>query len=277
MKRDLLFASALAGATIFASQVSAQPAAPASQPPAASSTSLGEVIVTARRLIDVPVAVSAMNAEALQRYSTVSVTTLGQQIPNVNPNPGAANQGAFFMIRGIGAFAQGYGVEQMVTANFDGVPISKGRPMTALSMFDVDSVEVLRGPQALYFGKNSPAGLIIINTTDPGFAFGGYVKAGYNDLDKRRFIEGAVDLPLSDKLTTRLAARIDDSRGYIKNTAPASQPDPLRPGMTITRAWKYGPSDDNKLVRFTGTMGAGGTISSARLPPGQTAAQKVSG
>jgi iron complex outermembrane receptor protein len=194
-----------------------------------ASNSVAEVVVTARarteRLIDVPVAATVLTADTLKRYSMTQIADVAKSVPQLEVSVAGAGTGANVSIRGVGSSAIDAGVAQPVSIVIDGVGTSTGR-LIFLGLFDVEAVEALEGPQALFFGKNSPAGVLSLTTTSPGHEFGGYAKISYDVDDQERYFEGAVTLPITDSLSIRLAGRLNDSRGYLRNTAVV-QPDPL--------------------------------------------------
>lgn len=231
-----------------------QSAAPAPAASATGDTSSTDIVVTARRrderLVDVPVSVSALGSESITRYGTRQLSDLGLQIPQVALNKGGAGPGVNLQIRGVGSQANDAGVEQMVALNIDGVLVSRGRGIINAGMLDVQNVEVLKGPQALFFGKNSPGGVISVNSVMPGRDLTGFARVGYNELDHQRFIEGAVTVPITDTLSARFAGRTDDSRGYIRNLAQTT-PDPYHPGFNYTSAAKWADGSRSTLGRVT--------------------------
>jgi iron complex outermembrane receptor protein len=200
---------------VFAADAPTAPGAGASK-----ATDIEEVVVTARkkteRLLDVPVAANALSAKALAKYATTDLTSVGNQIPQVSIDHAASGAGAIITIRGIGSASVDAAIEQEVTVNIDGVPISRGRVIEQ-AFFDQASVDVLKGPQALYFGKNSPAGVISITSQDPGSSPSGYVRAGYEEGAENAFLEGAYGGPIADGLSARVAIRASDMfGGYVK-------------------------------------------------------------
>jgi outer membrane receptor protein involved in Fe transport len=158
--------------SVYAQAVAPPPASNPEAAAPAASQDLAEVVVTARRkserLIDVPVAVSSMSGEAVARYGATQIADLAQQVPQVNLNRGAAGAGGNLQVRGVGSMANDAGVEQMVSVNVDGVMVSRARGILGAGLLDISSVEVLKGPQALFFGKNSPGGVISLNSVTPG-------------------------------------------------------------------------------------------------------------
>lgn len=212
-------------ATPAAAQSPAAQAAPA-ETARADGTSMEDVVVTARRreerLIDVPVAASALNAEAIQRYNSTDLSTVARNIPGVTlSRAGGGGNGGSFSIRGVGNLASDYGNEQPVAINIDGVQITRGR-VAAIGLFDVARVEVLKGPQALFFGKNSPAGVVSLTSVTPGDKLEGYARASFEVATVQPQLEAAVSVPLSDTLSVRVAARWSKMyEGYISNDAGA--------------------------------------------------------
>ena len=81
-------------------------------------------------------------------------------------------------MRGVSSASLDAGVEQSVLLQFDGMATSRGRILND-ALFDIASVEVLKGPQTLFFGKNSPGGVVSVRSADPTRDLSGYVRAGY--------------------------------------------------------------------------------------------------
>ena len=217
--------AALLGGVAMALILGAHPvfAADAAAPTAASdnkAVNLEEVTVTARkkteRLLDVPVSGNAISAKSLAKYATTDLTAVGVQIPQVSIDHAASGAGAIITIRGIGSASVDAAIEQEVTVNIDGVPISRGR-VVEQAFFDESSVEVLKGPQALYFGKNSPAGVISITSQGPSQVPSGYLRAGFEEGAQNYFGEGAFGGPIGGGLSARAAFRYSDmTGGYVK-------------------------------------------------------------
>ena len=195
----------------------------------------GEIVVTARSqaesLMSVPVAVTALTAEDVQRYATSDLIKLAHVRPDVEIYSGGSRAGAAFVIRGIGTTADTAGVESSVSIALDGVQTHRPR-VVYQGMFDIAQVEIMKGPQALFFGKNSSAGVVSIKTMNPGTEVGGFVRGGYEFESHERYAEAAVDIPISETLRTRFAGRYSKMRGWIKNIAEA-QPDPQNPAIIL--------------------------------------------
>jgi outer membrane receptor protein involved in Fe transport len=223
-------------ATAAAAQESAAGAsAQGAQAQTTSGPALEEITVTARRqaesLMKVPVSVSTVSAEQLERKGVTDLKDIARLVPSVQLGESASGSGATFTIRGIGTPSLDPGLEQSVLIMLDGTPITRGRVILA-GMFDLAQVEVLKGPQALFFGKNSPAGVISLNSAGPTDTLSGYIRAGYEFNAREKYVEAAVAGPLAENLTGRLALRFSDMDGWLKNQAqPLPSPLPLAAGI----------------------------------------------
>ena len=228
----------------------------------ASSGGLEDIIVTARKrsesLIQAPVAVTAIGAVDLTRYNASDLTRIAQLAPQLLIARAPSGGGATFNIRGIGSSPLEPGLDQSVSVNVDGVQLSRGR-FISLGMFDLQQVEVLKGPQALFFGKNSPAGVVSLTTANPIDTFEAGVLAGYEFNANEKYVEGYVSGPLAEGLTARFAFRYSDMDGWVRNVAQPIAIDPLKPDpssptgfMSIPGAYsKRIPKGDNTVGRVT--------------------------
>jgi outer membrane receptor protein involved in Fe transport len=154
-------------------------------------------------LSDVPISVSAVNAETLQNTGANDIRQLNQVVPSllVSSTGNEANGSA--RIRGIGTVGDNPGLESSVAVFIDGVYRSRsGIGLNELG--EIDRVEVLRGPQGTLFGRNASAGLISVYSKKPEFNFGGFGEATYGNFDNIRVAAG-----LTGPITSSLAARID--------------------------------------------------------------------
>lgn len=225
----------------------------ADETPAASS--LEVIVVTARKREEssqsVPVAVSDVSAQQIRDNLTTDLAKLGELAPQVSMTSSGSGTGAIISIRGVASAPGDAGVDQSVALEFDGVPLSRGRIMAA-PLFDIASVQVLQGPQALFFGKNSPAGVISIRSADPTDSFEAYVIGDYEFEAHERSIESAVSGPLTDTLTGRLAFRASKMRGWLKNAAQP-HPDIFDPSITVPGAAQgdWGPDTEDVAARLT--------------------------
>src|SRR5580658_9827394 len=150
--------AALSGAHAQQSTTTTQPS---------SSGELEEVTVTARKrtesILNVPVDVQALPASQLQTFQVTQLTDLPTLVPGLNFGTSLLSIGTLVSIRGIGTASQDPGVDQSVALNIDGLSLGNGLAFQS-GMFDIGSVQVLKGPQELFFGKESPGGVISLTT-----------------------------------------------------------------------------------------------------------------
>jgi len=262
-------ASAMALATALAANAAlAQTAPPAgaagAQTPGTGvisegATTISEVTVTAAKrqdlLINVPVAASALGYKQLQQYAANDLGSIAAQLPGVElDETGGGTSGASFSIRGVGNLAIDYGNEQPVALVIDGIQLTRGHAID-IGAFDVDQVEVLEGPQALFFGKNSPAGVVSLNTVSPGRTFEGYARAGYEVATQTPFGEFAVSIPVTDTFAVRFALRYSNMQGgTVTNLAkPIADPFPGETGFMLPGASSGSERPQTKFIigRFT--------------------------
>lgn len=230
-KKNFVLLSASCALISFPMPVLAQ----AEQPEAAQENAQptgGDIIVTARkrteRLIDVPVAVTALSAADLDKNAASDFAKVAEMAPQVSISKVGSGTGAVFTIRGISSSPSDAGLDQSVSVNLDGLALARGRIVGA-SLFDLQQVEILKGPQALFFGKNSPAGVISLTSAQPTSKFSGYLRAGYEFVADQKIAEGAVSGPISDTLKARLAIRYSEQLGWRRNTAVAQTVNPFTP------------------------------------------------
>ena len=220
MKRRTGLWSSVAVTTLLIATSMAQPAYAQSQEETA--TTIQDIVVQARRrserLIDVPVAITAVSAETLDDYSVSRVSDMATLVPSMVAGKAASGSSASIFLRGVGSTALSAGFDQSVSFIIDGLPMSRGREIS-LPQFDIQNVEVLKGPQALYYGKNTTGGLIAVSSNNPTDHFASGAKLGYGFEAKEWYGEGYVSGPISETLRARLAARVSSSEGAFENTA----------------------------------------------------------
>ena len=219
-RRALFGASALVmTVAAFASSTFAADASPAAgKASSAQGTALQEVVVTATRrselLSRTPAAVTALNADALAKSGITDITSLQNVVPNLSVGDQFGVNRTF--IRGIGMTSIDLGADGAVAFLQDGAIIS--RPAAQLAGFyDVDQVEVLRGPQGTLYGRGATAGAVNIITKKPTDQLDGYVRVTYGDYNQVG-VQAAIGGPLiADKLLVRAALNIDQRDGYGRN------------------------------------------------------------
>lgn len=143
-----------------------------------------EIIVTAQkrsqRLQDVPVAVSVVGGDQLEKLSTNNLEDTQRLVPTLTFVKGTTNLNSGLFLRGIGTTNFSIAAEPSVSTVLDGVVLARAGEAFG-DLYDLERIEVLRGPQGTLFGKNSSAGVVNVVTKEPEDTFGGYVEAGYFD------------------------------------------------------------------------------------------------
>lgn len=220
ISRSYLLASSILGAALVtpgtALAQDAQDTGTAETAPAAGG--LGEIVVTARKRAetaqDVPVAVTAFSEELILQRDITSVEKIAAIAPNFNVGRASNGSGAQLTLRGIGSSSTSIGIEQSVAVVVDGAYYGQGRVINE-GFFDLQRVEVLKGPQALFFGKNATAGVLSFTTNDPGPEREFITRAGYEFNAQQWRVEGIASLPLGDNAGVRLAMRYSKMEGGL--------------------------------------------------------------
>jgi iron complex outermembrane receptor protein len=207
-------------------------------------SALEEVVVTAERrevnLQDVPASATVMTANSLAAQGIDNVIDLQQAAPSVSIN--TYNRSTFINIRGVGIAQSAPTSNPGVAYYIDGMFIPHEQ-FIAQSFYDIDTIEVLRGPQGTLTGQNSTGGAIYVRTPAPDSSgFSGYVDQTAASEDWYRTV-AAVNVPLGEKLAVRIAGVYDDRGSYSENIGPSSS-DPGSGTDTSARiALRYQPAD----------------------------------
>jgi iron complex outermembrane receptor protein len=193
---------------------------------------LEEIIVTAERreqsLQDLPIAATVFSGEDIVNKGIDRIHNIQQFVPNVAIN--TYNRSTFVNIRGVGLALSAPASNPGVAFYIDGVYVPKEQHI-AYALFDIESMEVLRGPQGTLTGQNSTGGAIYARSVDPSFdSVSGYVDQTIASDDWYR-TTAAVNLPLGEKVAVRLAAVYEDRGSFTKNIGPSLS----EPGSSIFR------------------------------------------
>ncbi len=190
---------------------------------------LEEIVVTAERrevnLQEVPASATVLTADSLARQGIDNVIEIQQAAPAVAIN--TYNRSTFINIRGVGIAQSAPTSNPGVAFYVDGVFIPHEH-FIAHSFYDIDSIEVLRGPQGTLTGQNSTGGAVYVRTPAPDFDdFSGYVDVTAADYDWHR-VSGALNIPMGDVVSVRLAAVYDEKDSFANNIGPS----PSEPGSS---------------------------------------------
>ena len=189
-------------------------------------SNLGDIVVTARKrsenLQNVPVAITAFGGEQLNKLGLTSAADVADFVPNFSWKTEFGKASPQPYLRGVGTNNYAPNNSRPVAVYQDDVFIG-ANPAQGFSAFDLNRVEVLKGPQGTLYGRNATAGLINFVSRKPelGKAVNGFVRAEIGRFNTTNF-EGAVGVPLGDATAARLALSYNRDDGNIKNSNPAS-------------------------------------------------------
>jgi iron complex outermembrane receptor protein len=181
---------------------------------------LEEIIVTAtrraERLQDVPVSVSAFNAEDLAARSVATVGDILQYSPNVARSSGpAGGQDAYFFIRGVGQIDNSIVLDPGVGVYVDGVYLGRVQG-SSIDLVDIERIEVLRGPQGTLFGRNTIGGAVNITSRPPGDSFGAQGRLTIGSRERRE-AQASVNVPVGDTLAVTASGLRKQQDGWGRN------------------------------------------------------------
>ncbi|MFT3930688.1 MAG: TonB-dependent receptor [Spongiibacteraceae bacterium] len=209
-------------ATVLGALASAISACYAPQVFAAEARQMDEIIVTARRkdemAQEVPISMTVMTEDFLRNNNVAKIEDIGTKVPSLRiTSVGTSRNEPVITLRGQRQGEAAFNQDPAAPLYFNEIvmaPIQGGNA----GLYDLESLQVLKGPQGTLFGRNSTGGAVMITPKRPGYKLGGYAEVKVGNYDLFGF-EGAVDVPLFDTVTTRLAVQKTDRDGYQKNIA----------------------------------------------------------
>jgi iron complex outermembrane recepter protein len=175
------------------------------------------IVVTARlqneTLQEVPVTVAVVDSKSIEDYHLSKIEDVAARVPTLNVQVGGSGSGGSIALRGIGTSAISAAFDSAIAFDYDGVVVSSMRLLQA-GFFDVGQIEVLKGPQSLYFGKSATAGVLSLKSAEPTrtWQYGG--KASYEFEEKGKVVSGFISGPVSDTLGIRVAAQYSDASRF---------------------------------------------------------------
>lgn len=218
---------------------------------AMQSAESDEIVVTARKrdesLQDVPVAIISIGAGTVSDAQISKMEGLTGRVPTLNIAVGGSGSGGQLSLRGIGSSNVSAAFDSAVALDFDGMVVSSMRIVQA-GFFDVQQVDVLKGPQSLYFGKSATAGVLSIRSADPTSNFEVGMRGSYEFEEKGYNVEGYVSGPISDTLGFRLAGRFNQIDRLYYNDAPGVRhPERGEKNVNLRGTLAWQPSSDVSL------------------------------
>lgn len=235
---------------------------------------LDEIVVTAQkreqRLQDVPIAVSVVSGALAESTGGFNIEALRTLVPSLNLRKTNTSLNQSLFLRGVGTINFAIAAQPSVATVVDGVVLSSAGEAFG-DLYDIERVEVLRGPQGTLFGKNASAGVVNIVSKRPGSEMGGYVDVSWFEDNEVR-VKGAIDLPVSDSIRSRTTMTFGEFDGYIENVSTTAAGGALngydRRGLRTmweldagsslwTLIGDYRKSDDNCCVEVIGLAPTG--------------------
>lgn len=206
------------------------PALPAETEETVISAVIEEIVVTARKraesMQDTPVTVTAFSKQTLDMYNLDSLESVADLTPGLVISDSSSGSGGTIAMRGMSTGTGNTSFDQTVSIVFDGIALNHSYVLR-VSQLDMQQVEVLKGPQALFFGKNSPGGVMYFQTADPGDEFEASIRVGHEFEADELVISAVISGPISDTLGGRLVLYRSDMDGWVTNIAtPTAQTDP---------------------------------------------------
>jgi iron complex outermembrane receptor protein len=169
-----------------------------------------------QQILDVPAAISVVGSDLIEKSNIVELSQLSDYVPGLTIIEQGANRPTF-VIRGITSDEISPSAQPRVSVYYNNVPINRANG-AAIALFDMDRVEVLRGPQNSLFGRGSEIGVIHFISNNPENITGGYLTAGMGNYQQRE-LRGAVNIPvIEDRLLIRAAGLYEFREGYVQNT-----------------------------------------------------------
>lgn len=198
---------------------------------AADQSGFGTIVVTARRqeesLQEVPVTVTAVGSETIERYQLDEIADLAAHVPALNVQVGGSGSGGQLSLRGVGSSNISASFDSAVAFDFDGVQISTMR-MVQAGFFDVQQIDVLKGPQSLFFGKSASAGVLSIRSANPTSSWEMGISGSYEFEEEGYTVESYISGPITNNLGIRLAGQYQDISDYVTLA-------PNTPAQNLTR------------------------------------------
>ncbi|KEO85956.1 hypothetical protein EH30_15720 [Erythrobacter sp. JL475] len=217
------------------------------------------IVVQARRqnesLQEVPVTVTAIGGDVLDKFSVDNVADVTSRVPTLNVQVGGSGSGGQLSLRGVGSSNISASFDSAVAFDFDGIQVSTMRLVQA-GFFDTEQIDVLKGPQSLFFGKSATAGVFAIRSANPtpNWEVGG--RASYEFEEKGYLLSGYVSGPISDTLGVRLAAQWNDIDEFqiLQDGTPAVNQERGLTDLIVRGTLQWDPSDRfdaNLKVQYT--------------------------
>ncbi|WP_084398013.1 TonB-dependent receptor [Henriciella aquimarina] len=221
----------------------------------------------AENLRDVPVAVSAIDDALLDDLGLDEFSELARYVPGFEVQEQSPNNPGF-VIRGITSDSGESNIEPRIAIFQDGVSISRSRG-SIVELFDLERVEVAKGPQPTLFGRGALIGGVNVIQAKPEFDFSGQVTAGIGNYDER-YLDGYVTGPITDKLAFRVAGRLRERDGYVESLNPEEEDFNSQDMKAVRASLAFEPSSELRfdlIANYQKDEPSGTSFKSKRFDP----------
>jgi iron complex outermembrane receptor protein len=229
--------------SILSAPALAADAAGADKAGASDDAVLSDIIVTARRtderLQDVPISITVYNSQQLANRNIINTVDLGTYTPSLTINARYGSEKASFAIRG---FVEEAGTLPTVGVYFadavaprQATSLQGGNGAAVGSMFDLENVQILKGPQGTLFGRNTTGGAVLLVPRKPTDRFEGYVEGTLGDYNQKR-VEAVLNVPVSENLKVRFGVDVNHRDGYVHSLSGVGPKDFNDVNYTAARA-----------------------------------------
>ena len=215
----------------------------------ANDNDMEEIVVTARMveesLQDVPVTVTSIGEETLDAFRIDDAVDLVSRIPALNIAIGASGQSGSMNLRGVGTSAISNAFDSAVALNYDGISVSTQRLLQA-AFFDVEQIDLLKGPQSLFFGKAASAGVLSFRSASPTPEWEYGVTTSYEFEEEGTTVGGYISGPLNDTLGIRIAAEVQNVDKWVEIAPgnPTTRPDRGIDNVMARVSFKWEPNEN---------------------------------
>lgn len=260
LRRTLLCGAALTGCAALPSTAFAQDSADE------AVDDVPEIIVQARRqdetLQEVPVTVTVVSGEDLAKFNIINPAGLASQVPTLNIQVGGSGSGGQLSLRGVGSSNISASFDSAVALEIDGVIVSSMRLVQA-GFVDMQQIDVLRGPQSLFFGKSATAGVLALRSANPTADWEVGMRANYEFEERGYLLSGYISGPITDTLGVRVAAQFNDIDEFqkLQPGTPAVNQERGLTDLIVRGTLDWNPSDRfraNFKLQYTRNENDGG-------------------
>lgn len=244
-----------------------------------------DIVVTARRreelLLEVPAAITAFDQELLKSRNVASLSDLQSVAPSLTTLTTGSRDGLTVSIRGVGQGTQGSPPGVLLYLNE--IPLVNDKygnfvvPGSGL-FYDLQNVQVLRGPQGTLFGRNAVGGAVLFKTQEPTNSFGGYLEGTIGNYENREF-EAALNLPIiDDTLLVRVAGRGQERKGFTRSLGTGPHPDGIdldnKENLSgrVSATFKSGDFRNDLVMNIGRSKGRGAAMFLSEVDPNGTMA-----